>query len=68
MDFDLHILLRWIVEIDPEVIYIGYDNYNSKLPEPSLKKTELLATTLIDSGYDVRLKTLRYAWWEKPGT
>jgi protein gp37 len=39
MDFDLQILVGWIEEIAPIQVAVGYDNWNNRLPEPSLTKT-----------------------------
>jgi len=69
MDFDIDVLLRWIEGIAPEFVYVGYLNplwkaKKLKLQEASLEKTELLIAEL--SGItEVRVKTLRKAWWEK---
>jgi hypothetical protein len=46
-------------EIKPELIVIGYDNYNNGLPEPSLAKTEKFIKDLRDKGFHVQTKTLR---------
>ncbi|MCP8321902.1 MAG: hypothetical protein H3Z52_13345, partial [archaeon] len=63
LDFDLE-FIDWIREISPETVYIGYDNYNNKLPEPQLKKTEMLEEELRQIT-DVTVKALRKAWYEK---
>lgn len=34
MEFHLRTMVDWIKEIGPEIIEIGPDNYNNKLPEP----------------------------------
>ncbi|WP_456469669.1 DUF5131 family protein [Archaeoglobus sp.] len=49
--------------MNPEFVYIGYDNHNCKLPEPPLKKTLELIEKL-KKFTEVRLKTIRPAWWE----
>jgi protein gp37 len=46
MDFDLELFVQWIKEIWPAVIYVGYDNYNSRLINPSPTKTEQLIDQL----------------------
>jgi len=46
-------------------MYIGYDNYNNKLPEPPLRKTYSLIKTLREHGIPVYEKTLRRAWYEQ---
>jgi len=64
LDFDLRIMIRWIKLINPEIVYVGYDNHNCKLPEPSLLKTKKLISELRVLGIEVRIKTLRRAWYE----
>lgn len=54
-----------IVEIQPDWVYVGYDNYNCKLPEPPLQKTQWLIESLEREGIEVRTKTLRKAWFEE---
>lgn len=46
MDFDLETFVQWIKEIQPAIVYVGYDNYNSKLVNPSPTKTENLINRL----------------------
>lgn len=47
----------------PEFVYIGYDNHNCRLPEPPREKTLKLIEEL-EKFTEVRLKTIRKAWWE----
>jgi hypothetical protein len=47
------------------MIYVGYDNYNNKLPEPSLDKNLFLIKKLRDNGFLVLEKTIRRAWYEE---
>jgi len=54
-----------IAEISPLVVYIGYDNYNHKLPEPPLHKTLALIKKLEEKGITTFKKTLRRSWNEK---
>jgi len=54
-----------IAELEPEFVYVGYDNYNNRLPEPPLRKTYMLIKTLREHGIVVYEKTLRKAWWER---
>ena len=63
LDFDLDIFVKWIKEIDPIMVYVGYDNYNNQLPEPPQKKTEKLIKKLSEFTIVVR-KTIRPAWNE----
>ena len=65
LDFDIEefvFLLRFAIIKE---VAIGYDNYNHKLPEPSLDKTMELIKIL--EGYKIKVhrKTLRKAWWEE---
>ena len=54
-----------IEKINPFMIYVGYDNYNYKLPEPTLEETTDLIRKLRDNGFLVFEKTIRRAWDEK---
>jgi len=63
LSFHLQVLSMWIKWIAPEFVYVGYDNHNCKLPEPSLEKTRRLIADL-ELITEVRVKTLRKAWWE----
>jgi len=58
LDFDLDVFVQWIREIKPVMVYVGYDNYNCGLPEPSLEKTKSLIQ-LLQRFTEVRVKTLR---------
>jgi len=63
LDFDIDIFIEWIRNINPSIVYIGYDNYNNKLPEPPLNKTLELINKL--SMYTLVIKkTIRKAWYE----
>ena len=62
LDFDPE-LVDWVRRIQPELVYIGYDNHNYRLPEPQLSK----ATTLVEelrAFTEVEAKVLRKAWYE----
>lgn len=63
LDFELTILVSWIREIEPQIVYVGYDNHGTKLPEPYLWKTQMLIDEL-KKFTEVRVKTLRKAWFE----
>ncbi len=56
---------KTIIELKPEIVSVGYDNYNNFLPEPPLNKTLELIDILEENGIQVEKKTLRPAWWEK---
>jgi len=64
LDFRLETFVDMILKIEPEFIYVGYDNYNNKLPEPPLEKTLRLIKELRDQGFTVYEKTIRKAWYE----
>lgn len=69
LKFNIEAFLRWIKEIAPEFVYIGYANDKHegkklKLPEPPLEKTMQLIAALKTAGIEVREKTLRRAWYE----
>ncbi len=66
LDFDLDEMIRLVASVSPEVVWVGYDNWNCKLPEPPLWKTQRLIEALRALGFDVRVKTFRRAWWERP--
>jgi protein gp37 len=46
MDFDLEDFTALVKNIKPAIVYVGYDNYGSNLPEPSLDKTLKLVSEL----------------------
>jgi DNA repair photolyase len=61
MDFDLEIFVKWIEDIAPIQVSVGYDNYSNRLPEPSLSNTRQLIERLSEFT-EVRERTLREAW------
>jgi DNA repair photolyase len=63
LDFDLSVFSSWMTEIDPIVIYVGYDNYSHRLREPTSKQTESLLASLPSTSLVIR-KTIRPAWFE----
>jgi len=46
MDFDLGVLVEWVVKINPHIIEVGADNYNNNLPEPKWEDVERLLESL----------------------
>jgi len=63
LEFDPEEFTEAIREISPSFVYIGYDNYGFKLPEPRLEKTIEFINKL--QGFtDVRVRTIRKAWYE----
>lgn len=65
LNFVPSVLLDWIKLIKPKIIYVGYDNHECGLPEPFLEKTLDFIGLLRSSGFNVRTKTIRKAWFEK---
>jgi len=66
LDFDLDEFARWIADIAPFLVYVGYDNYGHRLPEPPLAKALDLVERLGEFTVVLR-KTLRPAWYETSG-
>jgi three-Cys-motif partner protein len=52
-----------IREIKPFMVYVGYDNYDNRLPEPTLEETNRLIEALMNHTLVIR-KTIRPAWYE----
>jgi DNA repair photolyase len=63
LDFDLTKFSKWIEDINPFIVYVGYDNYCFKLREPTLKKTKELIDKIKETSLVIR-KTIRPAWFE----
>jgi len=57
MDFDLEILVSMMSEINPDVIVIGADSQDHRLPEPSSNKVAMLVEKLGGVVSEVILKT-----------
>lgn len=64
MEFDMAEFVQMIRMLHPTFVYVGYDNHNHHLPEPSLEKTRLLMKELAKFT-EVIPKTLREAWFER---
>jgi len=62
MDFDREDFAHWIILLNPEVVYIGYDSKRKHLPEPPLAKTLGLIDDLTGAGIHVERKLLRERW------
>jgi len=58
MEFDLEALQEWDEELNPALIWIGYDSKRCGLPEPSLEKVKTLCWRLTKAGYAVILKNM----------
>jgi uncharacterized Fe-S cluster-containing radical SAM superfamily protein len=63
-EFDQGLLVEWISNINPCLIWLGYDSRKNRLPEPCLGKVKTLHWELAYRGFTVVLKTIRKAWWE----
>lgn len=63
LQFTLPSFVEKLRVLKPEFVYVGYDNHNCYLPEPSLAHTQCLIVEL-QTFTEVRLKTIRKAWWE----
>jgi DNA repair photolyase len=61
MEFDLDVMVDWISQIQPEMVWIGYDSKKNNLPEPSHEKVEALGNELKQAGITVIYKTMREA-------
>jgi protein gp37 len=61
MDFDIEIFADWIEKMAPIHVAVGYDNWNNRLPEPSLTKT-LQLIERINEFTRVSKLNLREAW------
>ena len=64
IDFDPDVMLEWMVEIDPCIIWIGYDSGKSCLPEPERDKVEVFISAMEDRNLAVFKKKMRKAWNE----
>lgn len=53
MDFDLDIFTSWILDINPDIVEVGADNYHNNLPEPPWDKVESLMSALREVGIKV---------------
>ncbi|MEM3646574.1 MAG: hypothetical protein QW334_00315 [Thermofilum sp.] len=61
MDFDLGIFRDWVLNIEPEYVWIGYNSRSKhvRLPEPPLEKTLELIAQLEENGVKVKRKLIR---------
>ncbi len=57
--------LQAILDVNPAMIYCGYDNYNNALPEPPMEKVIGLIKELREKHCLVVEKTIRLAWNER---
>ena len=61
MDFDMDVMLKWMQDIKPVMIWLGYDSKKCHLPEPELEKVRELHWELSRAGFVVILKKIREA-------
>ena len=59
LDFDLSVMVKWIKEIEPCVVWLGFDSGNNDLPEPDYDKFWTLYHKLDEMGINVILKTVK---------
>ena len=65
LDFDMNVMTRWIENINPCMVWLGYDSREHHLPEPKLEKVKNLYWELGRRGFTVILKKIRKAWNEE---
>lgn len=65
IDFDMNVMVSWIENINPCMVWLGYDSGKNRLPEPELEKVKELYWQLGQRGFMVVLKKIRRAWNEK---
>jgi DNA repair photolyase len=63
MAFNLNTFVKWIENIRPFIVYVGYDNYHHNLREPFLQDTLELISRLHETALVLR-KGIRQAWYE----
>jgi hypothetical protein len=61
LDFDIKLFVSELQKIRPQMVVVGYDNYNHHMPEPCLEKTLQLIEQL-EKFTRVETKTLRQKW------
>lgn len=61
MDFDEDVFPQWLVELEPEYVWLGLNSRPESvtLPEPSEKKLHTLVKVLKNAGVEIRGKALR---------
>lgn len=63
LDFELDKFAKWVEDIYPFLVYIGYDNYNCELREPLESKTLQLIDKISEYTLVIK-KSIRPAWFE----
>jgi hypothetical protein len=61
MNFDVDEFSRWIIDLNPEYIWLGFNSRPNRcsIPEPSREKVVAFAKTLKAAGIEIREKDLR---------
>lgn len=59
LEFDLDIMVKWVKQIKPIMVWLGFDSKNNKLPEPNIDEFNKLYRALKKEGFNVILKTVR---------
>ena len=61
MDFDTDVFAKWIAQLKPEAVWLGYNSQETAvmLPEPPHRKLAAFAETLLAKGIRVLGKELR---------
>lgn len=65
MKFDINVMINWIENINPCMVWLGYDSGKNHLLEPKLEKVKNLYWELGCRGFTVILKKIRKVWWEE---
>jgi len=62
MDFDLKEFADWIIRINPEYVWMGFNSRPKQvqLPEPGPVKTRQMIEVLSDAGIEIKFKHMRY--------
>lgn len=56
MAFDLEVIVQWVREINPRLVWLGYDSKNCGLEEPTLEEFITLTWRLAELGVAVIVK------------
>jgi len=61
MDFDLDLFTKWILDLHPEYVWLGFNSKPEavELPEPPAQKVQKFMEKLTIAGIEIRGKTLR---------
>ena len=59
IEFDLDTMVTWIKNINPVMVWIGYDSKKNKLPEPDVEKVKELYWELGKQSFTVILKKIK---------